>query len=364
MRLRWCYFSFVTLVLAGCDRQSEIKVYRVVKAPLEESSTSAQPGDSMPTNAPSPNRPVSMDPISSSSAPVPANWEPQPPSQMRQASFLVKGDKGATVDISLVTLGTSASNVLDNVNRWLGQLGQSPIDSNKLMQMSEHLTTVSGDVTIVDLMGLPGGADPAKDGRIVAAMAAANNGTMFFKMRGNAELTEAQKPDFVKWVAAVCSAQKVMQQKDDLSMPLNEPHESTAAQIKYKTPEGWTEVPASAMRYASFNATGPNGDKVDISIVTFPGDGGSDADNINRWRQQIGLPPADEKAIGSLVVPVKAGTSDFSSLDMNSGDSRVIAAWTRRDGRAWFFKMSGPKPALESEKTKFFDFIRSVQFGS
>jgi hypothetical protein len=351
----------VSVLIAGCDRDSEIKVYRVVKAPLEESSSTAPPGDSMPTNLPSPNRPVAVASTGGSSVGVPANWEAQPPSQMRQASFLVKGEKGAAVDISLVTLGASASNVLDNVNRWLGQLGQPPIDSNKLTQMSEHLTTIGGDVTIVDLTGLPGGADPAKDGRIIAAMAAGNNGTMFFKMRGNAELTEAQKPDFVKWVAAVCSEQKVMTQKDDLSMPVNEPK---AAQIKYQTPDGWTEVPASSMRYASFNATGPNGGKVDISIVTFPGDGGSDADNINRWRQQIGLPPADQKAIGSLVVPLKDGNGDFSSLDMTSGDSRVIAAWTRRDGRAWFFKMSGPKPALEGEKTKFFDFIRSVQFSS
>jgi hypothetical protein len=273
----------------------------------------------------------------------------------------VKGDKGATVDISLVTLGASASNVLENVNRWLGQLGQPPIESNKLAQISEHLTTINGDVTVVDLTGLPAGADPAKDGRIIAAMAAGNEGTMFFKMRGNSELTETQKPDFVKWVAAVCSEQKVMTQKDDLSMPLNE---SKPAQIQYKTPAGWTEVPASSMRYASFNATGPDGGKVDISVVTFPGDGGSDADNINRWRQQIGLPPADDKAIGSLVVPVKAGNADFSSLDMASGDARVIAAWTRRGGRAWFFKMSGPGPALESEKTKFFDFIRSIDFHS
>jgi hypothetical protein len=218
-----------------------------------------------------------------------------------------------------------------------------------------------GNVTVVDLAGLPPGADPAKDGRIVAAMVGSDNGTMFFKMRGNAELTEAQKPDFLKWVAAVCSAEKVSHQKDDLSMPSNEPKPPG---IDYKAPEGWTEVPASSMRYASFNATGANGGKIDISVVTFPGDAGSDADNVNRWRQQIGLPPVDEKAIGSLVVPVKTDNAEFSSLDMKSGDSRVIAAWTRRDGRSWFFKMSGPAPALETEKPKFLDFIRSIHFHS
>src|SRR5205814_8795358 len=112
--------------------------------------------------------------------------------QMRQASFLVKGSNGAVVDISLVSLGTSAANVLDNVNRWLSQLGQPPIPAEKLATVTQHLTTSLGDVTVVDLAGLPQGADSAKDGRIIAAMVPANTGTRFFKMRGNADLTEAQ----------------------------------------------------------------------------------------------------------------------------------------------------------------------------
>ena len=140
--------------------------------------------------------------------------------------------------------------------------------------------------------------------------------------------------------------------------------DSTAPSIKWKTPGGWTEVPPSSMRFASFNATAANGGKVDISIVTFPGDGGSDADNVNRWRKQIGLAPINGKEIANLVRPVSVGDSQFSALDMTSGGARVIAAWTRRDGRSWFFKMSGPVPALEHEKPKFFNFLRSIDFHS
>jgi hypothetical protein len=140
--------------------------------------------------------------------------------------------------------------------------------------------------------------------------------------------------------------------------------DSTAPSIKWKTPDGWTEVPPSSMRFASFNAAAPNGGKVDISIVTFPGDGGTDVDNVNRWRKQIGLAPIDDKEIANLVRPVSVGDSQFSALDMASGGARVIAAWTRRDGRSWFFKMSGPVPALEDEKPKFFDFLQSIDFHS
>src|SRR6478672_10420121 len=120
MRPLWAFLTLISILLGACDRKSEIKVYRIAKAPLEEPAASQ--GDSMPTNAPSPMLPAGMAPMSAgASTAVPPNWERQPPSQMRQASFLVKGPKGEGVDISLVTLGSSASNVLDNVNRWLGQ---------------------------------------------------------------------------------------------------------------------------------------------------------------------------------------------------------------------------------------------------
>ena len=35
-------------------------------------------------------------------------------------------------DISFVSLGPAAGNVLDNVNRWLGQLAEPPITADKL----------------------------------------------------------------------------------------------------------------------------------------------------------------------------------------------------------------------------------------
>ncbi len=278
---------------------------------------------------------------------------------MRQASFLAKGDNGAVADISFVSLGTAAGNVLDNVNRWLDQLGQPPITEQKLGDIAQRLRTSLGDVTIVDLAGLPENADPAKDGRIIAAMVTTGSSTLFFKMRGNVDLTEAQKGDFIKWVAAVCNAQTETQSPKMAAMP---PQDAGAPQIKWEAPEGWTEVPPSSMRYASFSASSDEGGKIDISIVTFPGDGGSDADNINRWREQMGLAPVDANAVTSQVAPLKTADTTFSTTDIAGDKTRTIAAWTRRDGRVWFFKATGPNAAVEKEKPKFVKFIESVRF--
>jgi len=192
-------------LLASCEKNSEIKVYRVSKAPLEESAPQQQ--DAMPTNTAAPRIPGGLAPAAATAITTPPNWEPQPLSQMRQASFLVKGDNGAIGDISLVSLGAAAGNVLDNVNRWLDQLGQPPITEQKLGEIAQRLRTSLGDAVIVDLAGLPKDADSTRDGRIIAAMVTSGSSTLFFKMRGNAELTEAQKGDFIKWVAAVCNAQ-------------------------------------------------------------------------------------------------------------------------------------------------------------
>jgi hypothetical protein len=246
------------------------------------------------------------------------------------------------------------------VNRWLGQLGQPPITEQKLGEIAQRLHTSLGDVAIVDLAGLPDNADPARDGRIIAAMVTTADATLFFKMRGNAELSEAQKGDFIKWVAAVCNAQT---QAAPPQMAVAPPPQTTSApQIKWTTPEGWTEVPPSSMRYASFSAPADEASKIDISVVTFPGDGGSDSDNVNRWRGQMGLAPVDASTVTSQVAPLKTADTTFSTTDIAGDKTRTIAAWTRRDGRVWFFKATGPTAAVEKEKPNFVKFIESVRF--
>jgi len=357
VKIRSIHFVALVALLANCGKNSEIKVYRVSKAPLEESTPQQQ--DAMPTNTAAPRMPGAVAPTAATAVTTPPNWEPQPLSQMRQASFLVKGDKGAVADISFVNLGTAAGNALDNVNRWLDQLGQPPITEEKLGDIAQRLRTSLGDVIIVDLAGLPKDADPAQDGRIIAAMATTGNSTLFFKMRGNADLTEAQKGDFIKWVAAVCNAQTEIGLAQTAAIP---PRESGLPQIKWKTPESWTEVSPSSMRYASFSASAENGDKIDISVVTFPGEGGSDPDNVNRWRGQIGLPPLDGNAVTSQIAPLRTADATFSTTDIVGAKARTIAAWTRHDGRVWFFKATGPSAAVEKEKPNFVKFIESVRF--
>ena len=342
-------------LLCGCDRDDQqIKVYRVAKAPLE---TTPPPEAAMPTNASSPSALSASAPglTATTAVEAPKNWEPQPLSQMREASFTVRGDNGATADISLVRLGPAAGNVLDNVNRWLGQLKQPAVTEEKLRTMIQPL----GDAAVVDLSGQPENGDPAKDGRIVGAIAANESGTAFYKMRGNAALVGAEKENFLKWVSASRGGASTSAAANATTTPA--PSESDLPQIKWELPSGWSTKPPSAMRYASFSAE-KNGESADISVVTFPGDGGSDVDNVNRWRQQIGLPAVGAELLKPMIAAVHAGEVHIDTIDMAGPSARLLAGWTRQGGRAWFFKMTGPPQLIEEEKPKFMAFLQSLRF--
>ena len=276
---------------------------------------------------------------------------------MRQASFLAHGPNDTSADISLVTLGPAAGNVLDNVNRWLSQLAQPPITDEKLATSVQQLTTSHGNVSIVDLKGEPENGDPKKDGRILAAIASDSTGTAFYKMRGNQDVVGNEKENFLKWVRA-SREMDVGSKGPDVGSTQSD---SAAASVKWEAPESWSPGPPAPMRYASFMA-GTDDQKVDVSVVTFPGDGGSDLDNVNRWRQQIGLPALEPGALQSMVSKLASNNISFSTIDMSGDSKRTVASWTRTDGRVWFFKLTGPKEAVERERTNFVTFVQSVRF--
>jgi hypothetical protein len=347
--------AVAALLLGACDRNDQqIKVYRIAKAPLE---STPPPEASMPTNASSPSALSTAAPSTMAAAVVPPNWEAQPLSQMRQASFLVHGENGAVADISFVTLGPAAGNVLDNVNRWLGQLAQPPVTDEKLKSMIQPLSTGRGDVAVVDLSGQPENGDATKDGRIIGGIAVDDAGTAFYKMRGNAALVGAEKENFLKWVS---SSRGPASASTVTNAPVT-PANSDQPEIKWNLPPGWSPAPASAMRYASFAAE-KSGEKADISVVTFPGDGGGDVENVNRWRQQIGLPAVGTEILKAMIAPVQAGDIHIDTIDMTGASARVLAAWARHGGRAWFFKLTGPPSLVEQEKPKFIAFLQSIRF--
>ena len=122
------------------------------------------------------------------------------------------------------------------------------------------------------------------------------------------------------------------------------------------------------MRAASFHVVGKDGRQADVSVIPLPGLAGSDLDNVNRWRGQVGLPGISEGELAKLAQAVEiagqaASLYEQAGTNALSGNaSRVLAAITRRDGVAWFFKMTGDEALVAQQKAAFVGFLKSVGF--
>jgi hypothetical protein len=154
------------------------------------------------------------------------------------------------------------------------------------------------------------------------------------------------------------------------AQPAGQANEDAPPQLEFKAPIGWEEVAPGQMRVASFRINGKEGKQADVSVVPLPGLAGSDLDNVNRWRGQVGLAPVTEQELAKLAEPLeiageKAQLYDQAGQVPGSGDkARILAALTRKDGVAWFFKMTGDDELVAQQKPSFIEFLKSVRFGS
>jgi hypothetical protein len=140
------------------------------------------------------------------------------------------------------------------------------------------------------------------------------------------------------------------------------------ASLQWKAPVAWDAAPPGGIRLLSFKATGKNGKTADVSVIPLPGMAGTDLDNVNRWRGQIGLPPVPLEELGHLSTPVTISGQmtllyEFAGTPPEAqGKSRILAAVLRREGTAWFFKMTGDDDLVAGEKAHFVEFLRSMNF--
>jgi hypothetical protein len=155
------------------------------------------------------------------------------------------------------------------------------------------------------------------------------------------------------------------------AMPAGHPDIASAAnpQLKWKTPEGWNEVPPGEMRVASFNVK-KDGKQADVSVIPLPGAAGGDAANVNRWRGQLGLAPVTPQELEKAAQKVEVGGQPAELHDVagknpgNSEPTRILGVIQHRDGMAWFFKMTGDDQLVAQQKPAFIELLKSFQFAA
>jgi hypothetical protein len=295
---------------------------------------------------------------------------------MRVGSFLVEKD-GRRADISIIPLGGASGGELANVNRWRNQLGLDPVDDSKLAADLRKITVAGKPASLYDLVGTdPQSKQPT---RIVGAILPMGDATWYFKMTGNDALVAEEKPKFeaflntVKFEAphgAGASANPHAGLGIAASGLVPAPDSGVTASEKpaWELPQGWQEQPPSSMRLASFAVTGEGGAKADVSVIRLSGIAGGNLANVNRWRQQVGLPPVEESELAKLLEKHEANGASFFVADMagqsmESGhSSRLVAAIVPRGGMTWFYKMFGDDQLVARQKAAFIKFVESARY--
>jgi hypothetical protein len=375
-----CTLAAALVVLStGCDRDN-VKVYHV-----ENSDTAAPvpPPAAAPAAMPA-TLPAGLPAPDNSGAPqlkytLPAGWQEKALGQMRVASFGIS-ENGKDADVSVIPLGGMAGGDLANVNRWRGQVGLGSLADEDVLKLAEKVAVGDQPADLYDLVGTSsenGGAE-----RILGVILHRDDAAWFFKMTGDPDLVEKQKPAFVLFLKSFQFGESAAPSTMDLSK-LPEGHPAIAGMDAanattpaadagnvptWTIPDGWQPAPLTQFLVAKFSIAGADGAQAAVNVSSLAGDGGGFLANVNRWRGQLGLPPFTEADLlpyenGIDVIGSPYGIVDFTGMDSRTDKSaRLVGAVMPKNGQTWFYKLMGDPNIVAQQKDVFTKFIQSAKY--
>lgn len=200
-------------LLAGCD-SGEVRVYDAPKSQVAgASAAAASPVMPAAGDAPAAGVPAGVAPAAPAAESegkaitagdvkfvAPADWKEDPTPRMMRLTTLKVGEGDKTAEVIVTKLNGPAGGMLENLNRWRGQVGLPPLPSVDEAKIPK--VKVDGkDAMLFDMAG-PDEKKPAKRQiQVVAPRDAA--GTYYIKIIGEASLVEAQKAKFDKMLSTV-----------------------------------------------------------------------------------------------------------------------------------------------------------------
>jgi hypothetical protein len=149
------------------------------------------------------------------------------------------------------------------------------------------------------------------------------------------------------------------------------PAEAGTSRPPWTVPAGWTEKEASGMRIASYSITAPDGRTADASVVPLGPTAGSELDNVNRWRGQLGLGSVTDAELSGLTQAVPIGGATGKLYDLvgekptldEKYKARTLAAVLSVGSATVFFKLTGEDALVAENKPKFLAWLKSVDTG-
>lgn len=318
----------------GCQRE-EIRVYTVPKEKTAEVSVAR-------------GAPAETAPRPKLSWTLPKDWTETGAGQMSVASFSIKGAGNEEAQVTITPLARLAGRDAEIVNMWREQVGQEPLSREEAARQFVPVEVAGEPGNLFEITGVPHqGEEPA---RIVTAMVHREDASWFYKLQGDAALVEVQKPVFIEFLKSI----GFKSGSSESSTPPATP------KLGWNVPSQWRQLQAGQMQIAKFAVPERGGATAEVFVSIFPNDTGGLLANVNRWRKEIGLAPAEESDLGKVVSALDPAHPDAKLVDMTSNNRRLIAAIVPRGGSYWFYKLRGEAAAVTPEKEAFVAFVKST----
>lgn len=253
---------------------------------------------------------------------LPDGWKKLGDKPMRFATLAIN-DETPPLELAISSLA-AGQNMLDNVNRWLGQLGLQPTTKDELDSLLETVEADGVSLTVFDATGqLTGGSMTPP----------------FARMGGNRNPGMVTPPR----VAEQANADR---------------------RLKYETPDGWTEGPSSSIVLARLLKE--DGEKkAQISVVTLPAAANEWGPNVIRWAREVGMDSKPQSELDGLAAEVEvdglAGQVVRLLPEAEDQTRATIAAMIKQGPTAWFFKLTGDKSLVAESSEDFEAFLSSVK---
>ena len=139
--------------------------------------------------------------------------------------------------------------------------------------------------------------------------------------------------------------------------------QAPAAPITWTVPDGWMQLPGKGMRYATL-VVEPGDTPLELSVIPLGLMARDVLQNVNRWRDQLGLEPIQADQLDTVVETVAIGEHTASVVNLTGqGQSagQMLAAIVVGPEKVWFIKLTGTSAKVAPHEAAFAQFVHSIR---
>jgi hypothetical protein len=253
---------------------------------------------------------------------TPDGWKERPGGgQFRLASFRIEAARPIEV---AVTYGSADTPLLDNVNRWRGQINLPLAEPAELDRLISRSKVDGRELILVDMTGTGVYQRPAA----AQAHAAPRDPHAGLPMLGGGKLGKAKLP------------------------------------FQFTPQAGWQPLrPLPMFAVEAYQVVDGNSQ----ATITISSVGGSVVENVKRWRtDQLQLPAAPAGELQKSLRPIRLAGQEAQYVDLvnpalNGPANRILGVILPGPDANWIIKMTGPEALVGRQKASFEAFVASFQ---